>query len=367
MADWFSDGLASAPLLGVGRSRSINAENPDGRKGGAGRESSALGPGRKGRAYIGLAAGETATLADIEGPGVIRHIWMTVIDRTERHGHVLRDLVLRMRWDDEPAPSVEVPLGDFFLNGFAAKADVVSLPIVVAPHGGMNCYLPMPFAQRARVTISSEHPADIEAFFFQIDYQLVDALPAATGTLHVQWRREPMTTLGRDYTVLDGVQGRGKYIGTYLAISALEGQWYGEGEMKFYIDGDDELPTICGTGTEDYVGGAWGFQREMGGADPQPVTYSTPYFGYPYHATGLPPGHSPYARATVPRHGMYRWHLLDPIEFDSDLRVTLQQIGHDGHRLFERSDDVSSVAYWYQEEPHGAFPELPAAERRRPR
>jgi hypothetical protein len=367
MTDWFTTGLASAPILGHHRSRSINAENPDGRKGGGGSAAGPLGPGRKGRAYIGLDAGETAVLADIEGPGVIRHIWMTVTDRTVTHDHVLRDLVLRMWWDGESEPSVEVPLGDFFCNGFGAKCDVFSVPIVVAPHGGMNAYFPMPFARHARIAIGSEHPAPIKAFFFQIDYQLVDALPPSTGTFHAQWRREPVTTPGRDYVVLDGVQGHGRYVGTYLAISALEGQWYGEGEMKFYIDGDDELPTICGTGTEDYVGGAWGFQREMGGGDPQPVTYSTPYFGYPYHATALLPGRSPYALATVPRHGMYRWHLLDPIDFATDLRVTLQQIGHDGHRLFERSDDISSVAYWYQEEPHGSFPALPAAELRRPR
>jgi hypothetical protein len=367
MSDWMTPGLAAAPLLGGGRSRSISAENPDGAVGAGGRASSPLGPGRKGRAFIPLEPGETAALADIEGPGVIRHIWMTVTDRTPEHEFVLRDLVLRMRWDDEDGPSVEVPLGDFFCNGFAARCDVISLPIVVAPHGGMNCYLPMPFAERARIGITSEHPAPIEAFFYQIDYVLGEGLAPDVGYLHAQWRREPVTTPGRDYVVLDGVAGRGKYVGTFLGISALERYWWGEGEMKFFIDGDEELPTICGTGTEDYVGGAWAFQRELGGADPQPVTYSAPWFGYPHHATAEVSDHSPYARATVPQHGMYRWHILDPIDFESSLRVTLQQIGHDGRRLFERSDDVSSVAYWYQGEPHGPFPALPTAADRRPR
>jgi hypothetical protein len=367
MTDWFAPGLATVPLLTAGRSRAITAENPRGEKGAGGAATSLLGPGRKGRAYLGLDVGQTAMLAEIDGPGVIRHIWMTVADQTAEHDFVLRDLVLRMWWDEESEPSVEVPLGDFFCNGFGARCDVMSLPIVVAPHGGMNSYLPMPFARRARVGITSEHPVPIEAFFYQIDYQLVDELPPGIGYLHAQWRRERATTIGRDYAVLDGVHGRGKYIGTYLAIAALERYWWGEGEMKFFIDGDDALPTICGTGTEDYVGGAWAFQRELGGVDPRPVTYSAPYFGYPYHATADQARQSPYARETTPQHGMYRWHLLDPISFESDLRVTLQQIGHDGRRLFERSDDVSSVAYWYQDEPHGPFPALPGPEQRRPR
>ena len=367
MVDWIAPGLASAPLLRGGRTHSITAENPDGRKGAGGSAASALGVGRKGRAFIGIDAGQTVDLADIEGPGVIRHVWMTVTERTADHDFVLRDLVLQMWWDDEPEPSVEVPLGDFFCNGFGTRCDVLSLPIVVAPHGGMNSYLPMPFARRARVSIRSEHPAPIEAFFYQIDYQLGEELLAGVGYLHAQWRREPMTTPGRDFVVLDGVRGRGQYVGTYLAITALERYWWGEGEMKFFIDGDDTLPTICGTGTEDYVGGAWAFQRELGGLDPQPVTYSAPFFGYRHHATAEASRHSPYARATAPQHGMYRWHILDPISFETDLRVTLQQIGHDGRRLFERSDDVSSVAYWYQGEPHDPFPGLPSVEARRPR
>jgi hypothetical protein len=365
MTDWFAPGLAIAPLLRGGRSRAISAENPDGRKGAGGSASGPTGPGRKGRASLGLGAGETVVLADIEGPGVIRHIWMTVTDRTPEHDFVLRDLVLRMWWDEEPEPSVDVPLGDFFLNGFGARCDVTSLPIVVAPDGGMNSYLPMPFSRRARIAIRSEHPAPIEAFFYQVDYQLGDELRADVGYLHAQWRREPMTTPGRDVVVLDAVRGRGTYVGTYLAIAAAGPHWWGEGEMKFFIDGDDELPTICGTGTEDYVGGAWGFERDAGGG-PRPVTYSAPWFGYPYHAPAGAARPSADPASALARHGLYRWHILDPIVFETDLRVTLQQIGHDGERLFERSDDVSSVAYWYQAEPHGPFPLLPAAARRRP-
>src|SRR5690625_4590449 len=242
------------------RSRSITAENPHGQKGMGGKYASNLGVGRKGRAYLPLASGDTLTLADIQGPGVIRHIWITVPDVTDAGPFVLRNLVLRIHWDHRALPAVEVPLGDFFCNGFGTRAQVTSEPIVVAPTGGMNSFLQMPFRERARITLTSEHPGDIEAVFFQIDYSLDDELSESTGYLHAQWRRTQNAPFGDDHVIVDGIQGAGSYIGTYVALTALGRYWWGEGEVKFYMDGDDEFPTICGTGLEDYVGGAWAFQ-----------------------------------------------------------------------------------------------------------
>jgi hypothetical protein len=349
------------------RSRAITAENPSGAKGAGGSSASLLGPGRKGRAYLPLASGETLTLADIEGPGMIRHIWITVPDTTAAGPYVLRDLVLRITWDDAVEPAVEAPLGDFFCNGFAERALVTSLPLVVAPSGGMNCYFPMPFRQRARVTLTSEHPGDIEAVFFQIDHTLADDVGPEAAYFHAQWRRTRDARRGEDHVILDGVRGSGAYVGTFIALTALERFWWGEGEMKFFIDGDTDLPTICGTGLEDYVGGAWGFQDTPGSdGEPEVRTFSAPFFGYPQRTIHDRSRRSPYATAMPPAHGMYRWHLPDPIYFQEDLRVTVQQIGHDGSLLFERADDISSVAYWYQSG-MGTVSALPDADGRRPR
>lgn len=349
-------GLGQLPRLSDAKSRSITAENPAGEVGAGGQAESELGQSRKGRPCLrDIDAGTTCEIAAIEGPGVINHIWMTVPDSTGAGDHVLRDLVVRMYWDGEDEPSVEVPLGDFFCNGHAMRCTVNSMPVVVAPAGGFNSYWPMPFDERARITVENQHPRALPALFYQIDYALVPTLDDETAYFHAQWRRENPTTPGEDHTVVDGIEGQGHYVGTYLAWTALEEYWWGEGEMKAYIDGDETFPTICGTGTEDYVGGAWCF----GLGDPE--TYSTPFLGYPLRLSDSTEKDRP------PHHGLYRWHIPDPIRFQEDLRVTIQQIGHDGRGLFERSDDVSSVAYWYQTEPHSAFPELPDADTRRPR
>ncbi|MGO4183521.1 glycoside hydrolase family 172 protein [Paenibacillus sp. TAF43_2] len=358
-------GLSSAPFVTNARTRSISAENVNGEKGQGGKEASNLGIGRKGRPAITLGQGEEVTLAHIQGTGVIQHFWITVADKTGR-GHaaqyVLRDLILRMYWDDETSPSVDVPLGDFFCNGFGVRASVHSLPIAVVPTGGMNCYISMPFRKSAKITIVNQHAANIDGFFYTFNYSLVDELPENAAYFHAQWRREKVTEIGKDYTILDNVKGAGQYIGTYLAWAALERNWWGEGEIKFYMDGDQDWPTICGTGTEDYVGGAWCFSNTRTN---EPESYSTAYLGYKFYkeTTEVDPwyGHN------VPMHGMYRWHLPDPIRFENDLRVTIQQIGHDHTKLFERSDDISSVAYWYQMEPHAPFPQMPPANERWPR
>jgi hypothetical protein len=350
-----------------GRSRAITAENPTGAKGAGGTASGPLGQSRKGRAFLPLPAGAELQLCDIRTPGIITHIWMTTFRQTENNWFALRNIVLRMYWDDEETPSVEVPLGDFFCNGFGEPAVVNSLPMAVNPVGGMNCYFPMPFGKSARITVTSEHPEDIEAFFFQIDYIEKDGLPEDTEYFHAAFRRENPTRTGIDFTIVDNIRGRGKYVGTFLALTALERFWYGEGEVKFYIDGDTEFPTICGTGTEDYFGGAWGFVAPDNGNPVTERTYSTPFMGFAQFITRDGVRAHIYDGATPPMRGFYRWHLPDPILFEKDLRVTVQQIGHDGLRLFERSDDLCAVAYWYQREPHMPFEPLPDTAARRPR
>jgi hypothetical protein len=348
------------------RSRSINAENPTGEPGRAATTASALGPGRKGRPAISLEPGERATLAEIEGPGVIRHIWMTVPDATEAGPYVLRDLVLRMTWDDHDAAAVEVPIGDFFCNGFGRRALITSAPVVVASTGGMNAYFAMPFASSARVELVNQHPGRVQGVYFQIDYSVGDRLPAELAYFHAQWRRSNGSTApGEDHVIVDDVAGSGRYLGSYIALTALERFWWGEGETKFYIDDDDEFPTQTSTGLEDYAGGAWAFQNRLSNDAPlEPVLFSAPYCGYPYYSDQDATGHSPFLRATPQSHGMYRWHIPDPIIFERRLRVTLQQIGAWDHGHFERSDDISTVAYWYQTGLTPARPLLDARERR---
>lgn len=351
------------------RSHSINAENPSGAPGSAAHAASALGPGRKGSAWLPVAAGETLTLAEIQGPGVIRHLWITVTDRTAAGPYVLRDLVLRAYWDGADHPSVEVPLGDFFCNGFATRALVTSGPIVVAPTGGMNCYFPMPFRRSAKLTLENQHGGDLSHVFFQVDYTTGDELDTDVTYFHAQWRRSNGTTaLGTDHVILDDVVGAGTYVGTYVALASLQRFWWGEGEVKFYLDGDDALPTLCSTGLEDYAGGAWGFQDELRSSpEPTVINFSAPYCGYPFYSAQDTTRASDFVTATLPMHGLYRWHLPDPIHFEESIKVTVQQIGTWDHGLFERSDDISTTAYWYQTTPHRRFPALPSAEQRWPR
>lgn len=388
------DGVA---LRSSGRSRCVNAENPHGEKGRGAMSASGLGPGRKGTPCLGtIPAGGTATLMDVDGPGVIRHIWMTVTDKTSPNGpNVLRNLILEFYWDGEEEPSVVCPIGDFFCCGHAQACRIDSLPIMVAPNRGFNSYFSMPF-EHARIVLRNDHNEDVPAFFYQIDYTEYDALSEDALRFHAQWRRERVTTEAHDYTVLDGVRGQGAFVGMYLALTALESRWWGEGEVKMYIDGDEDHPTWTSTGTEDYFGGAWSFSDFGDGAGSSGVTgsaydhrfgaeglrgahcpapgemseqtYCSPFVGFPFYSRSLVGRESRYwDQATPVMRGLYRWHLPDPIYFQHDLRVTLQQIGTDENGLFERSDDVASVAYWYQTEPHTPFPAIGDRHFRQPR
>lgn len=367
--DGYTNGMMSAAFLSHGRSRAINAENPTGEKGRGGMAVSDLGPGRKGSPCIpGILPGETKELARIKGTGVINHIWITVTDKlSEKNRFVFRDLVLRMYWDGEEEPSVECPLGDFFCCGFGRSYPVNSMPIVVIPRSGFNSYFSMPFRTQAVITVENQNQETVPAFFYQIDYCLYDKLPENTAYFHAQWRRSRITQPGCDHVVLDGVQGSGQYVGTFLALSTLERYWWGEGEMKFYLDGDEDYPTICGTGTEDYFGGAWSYAG-LGNGRMTEQNYSTAYLGYPFYSRHDDGVYSDYHNDDCPpMRALYRFHLPDPICFERDIRVALQQIGSCHEGIFERQDDVSTVAYWYQMEPHITFPLLPGQRSRWPR
>ncbi len=339
-------GLGTLPLLGQGRTRSVSAENPTGEKGKGGmaipdpadlrppdgaRAADDLGQGWKVRPFIRINAGETAVLMDVPGPGIIQHIWIVE--------NINRGLVIRFFWDDEETPSVESPLPEFFAVGHGRVAPVNSLAVTVNPKNAMNCFWPMPFRRRARITLTNETNADVKLVAYQITYVETE-VPETAGTFHAQYRRST-TDEQNPYIILDGVQGQGRYVGTFMAWTQMEKGWFGEGEIKFYMDGDDAFPTICGTGTEDYFLASYGF----------PQAFSTAYSGsvLPSDENAEPPQFW----------SLYRWHIQDPVNFAQDLRVTIQALGWAPKYRVLMNDDIASVAYWYQAEPHAPFPALP--------
>jgi hypothetical protein len=351
--------LGNLARLSRAERRSISAENTTGAKGRGGMATSGsgaiaareLGQGWKVSPSITIPGSSTVTLAEIDGPGAIQHIWLTVFPTFWRR------LVLRCYWDHEETPSIEAPLGDFFCNGWGVRCNVSSLPIAVNPAGGFNSYWEMPFRQHARITIENLTPDEVRdpGFYYQIDYVLTD-VEDDRAYLHAQFRRSNPLAYMQDHTLLDGVRGQGHYVGTYLAWGVNNSGWWGEGEIKFFLDGDTDWPTICGTGTEDYFGGAWNFEHPKG----EYGVFSTPFLGMPQviRPDGL--------YASQQRFGMYRWHIPDPIRFQQDLRVTIQALGWrstvDGQRRYlPLQDDIASTAFWYQTEPHAPFPPLPDA------
>lgn len=345
----------SPELLGLcrlteGRSRSISAENPTGARGAGGlaiegfgaNAARNLGPGWKVNPAVTIGAGSTFEVADIEGPGAVQQIWMT-------HSGPARLLIVRIYWDDQDQPSVVCPLGDFFASGWGALAQISSLPVCVNPTNGLNCYWQMPFRRRCRITI--ENLSDQSAtLFYQVNYELTE-IPPDLAYFHAQFRRRNPLTYGETYPLLDGVTGPGHYVGTSVAWGAKDRGWWGEGELKFYIDGES-APTICGTGTEDYFGGAWCFFGKHGH-----TPFTTPYTGMPL---AVEPGDGD---ASQRRFSLYRWHLTDPIRFRAGLRVTMQALGwrgEGGNEYYQPlEDDIATVAYWYQSLPTAAFPPLP--------
>ncbi|OGO93241.1 MAG: hypothetical protein A2Y17_02640 [Clostridiales bacterium GWF2_38_85] len=338
-------GLSNLFLLSDAKSRSICAENYTGEKSKAGMATEGmgkncardLGEGWKVSPYFMLEAGQTVTIADIDGSGAIKHIWTTVNSRY---------VILRIYWDDSKLPSVEVPMGDFFCNPFSTHYQVSSLTVCVNPNKGLNCYWEMPFNKKCRITVEN---LDINPyyFFYQVDYVLTE-VPEDIGYFHAQFRRTNPLPYKSVYTILDNIKGKGQYVGTYMTWGVNNNGWWGEGEIKFYLDGDDMYPTICGTGTEDYFGGAYNFD-----VNGKYTEFTNPYSGMPtvIRPDGL--------YSANQRFGLYRWHITDPIRFEEDIKITIQALGwRSGGRYLPLQDDISSVAYWYQTLPISPFPKM---------
>ena len=345
-------GMGNLSRLSRAKTRSISPENFTGEKGKGGMSTDGparnaardLGQGWKVSPYVYIAPKQTFTLGEIQGPGAIQHIWMTPT------GH-FRYSILRIYWDGETTPSVETPVGDFFACGWGKYAQISSLAICVNPGSAFNSYWEMPFRKSARLTLENLDDERM-TIYYQIDYTLTE-VPADAAYFHAQFRRTNPLPYKSVYTILDGVKGWGHYVGTYMAWGVNNNGWWGEGEIKFYLDGDDKFATIVGTGTEDYFCGSYDFDSGPKGKE-QYTEFSTPYSGLAQVIR--PDGH--YEANT--RFGLYRWHIMDPIRFEQNLKVTIQALGwRSGGRYLPLQDDIASVAFWYQTEPHAPFPKLP--------
>ena len=367
MAEFSGLGMHMGNLARLSRAvtRSISPENFDGAKGKGGMATEGtgascargLGADGSGRGWkvspsIRMEAGELRTIAEIEGSGAIQQIWLTPANVR------WRDLILRIYWDGQENPSVEAPLGDFFCSGWNQYAQVSSLAVCVNPGRAFNCYWEMPFRRHCRITLENRDPDDHAIVYYQINYTLTE-VPDDVAYFHAQFRRTNPLPFGTDYTILEGVKGRGQYVGTYMAWGVNNAGWWGEGEIKFFMDGDRDYPTICGTGTEDYFCGAYNF--DGGVIDP---TMTSAYREFTTAYAGLPQVLRPDGTyRSQQRFGMYRWHIMDPIRFSEDLRVTIQALGwrteKKDRRYLPLQDDIASVAFWYQTLPHAPFPALP--------
>lgn len=358
------------------QSRSVTQENPTGGKG-LGGKGRGNGNCRKGApALKNIKPGETKTLCDIAGPGMIRHIWMTIGE--DRSPETMRSVILRIYWDDSDHPSVEAPMGDFFGVAHGRTVHYMS-PYLGTPEGrGFQCYFPMPFGKRCRITFENDSPKTLSWLWYQVDYTLGDAFSPDMGLFHAHFRRENPCPADRDYCLLDTRGAAGVFAGAVIGVNPGLPGWWGEGEMKFYIDGDTRYPTICGTGTEDYLCSGWGMNL-----------HSAIYTGVNYEARD-PRGQQQFV-------SFYRFHIHDPIYFQSDLRVELQQLGagspvagesteafcrkHNlngphihpipdqpgalmSNWLYDRSDDYCSTVFWYQRPTGQPLPPLPDREAR---
>ncbi|MBP3334479.1 MAG: DUF2961 domain-containing protein [Clostridia bacterium] len=331
------------------KSFSVSPENPTGEKGkgGMAKEGSAshaareLGQGWKVNPFIVSQPGEISVLADVKGQGAIKHFWITDSARAGRL------LILRIYFDGHKNPAVEAPLSDFFANAdYREYRQLSSLAICVNPARGLNCYFEMPYFKSFRVEIENRgvHPCNI---YYQIDCEEKELSPD-TLYFHAQFRRTNPLPYKEVYTILDNIKGNGHYVGTYMHWGVKSNGWWGEGEIKFYIDGDGEFPTICGTGTEDYFCGAYNFD-----VNGQYTEFSTPYSGmYKVRRTDN-------IYLSQRYFNLYRWHITDPVYFSEDLKVTIQALGWRSEgRYLPLEDDLSSVAYWYSDTLDDVYPEL---------
>lgn len=299
--------------------------------------------------YRQIAPGETLALLYETGPGVITHVWITIASPETFH---LKKLVLRMHWDDEATPSVEAPVGDFFGLGLGDYFLYQSIPLAVGSAKALNSFFPMPFQKRARITVTNEGEKKVNAFYFNIDYRSVSRpLPKDTLYFHAQYRQAaPCTAVKSDGKNLTGennyvwmeATGRGHFVGVTMSVLENQDGWWGEGDDMFFVDGE-KLPSINGTGSEDYFLGAWDFGNQA----------------FDYGLFGAPVKGEERAGA---RSSVYRFHLDSPVTFTKSLRATIEH----GHAN-DRADNYYSVAYWYQTEPHAAFPPMPPVAERLPR
>ena len=333
--------------------RSVSPENFTGEKGKAGMSVDGpalnaardLGQGWKVSPYVRVKPKETFVMADVKGEGAIQQIWCTPAG-------TWRYAILRFYWDGEAEPSVECPVGDFFACGWGRYAQISSLAVCVNPGSAFNSYWEMPFRKGFKITL--ENLADENfTIYYQINYTLTE-VPDDAAYFHAQFRRVNPLPYKDVYTIVDGVKGWGHYVGTYMAWGVNNNGWWGEGEIKFFLDGDDKFPTICGTGTEDYFCGSYDFDAKRPDGTIQYTEHTTPYSGLAQVIRG--DGHYDVQQ----RFGLYRWHVMDPIRFEKDLRVTIQALGwRSGGRYLPLQDDIASVAFLYQAEPHAKFPKLP--------
>jgi len=290
-----------------------------------------------------IAPGATLTIAELEGPGRINHLWNTVAASERGYSRLL---VIRMYWDGEEQPSVEAPLGDFFVIGNGIDRPFESLPVMVSSDGrARNCYWPMPFQKSARITVTNEGEGPVHSFYYYVDWQKLPSLPEDTPYFHASYRQEYPTVAGRNYRIAD-IEGKGHYVGTVQSVRIRTASWYGEGDDFFFIDGE-QTPSLRGTGSEDYFCDAWGFRQ-----------FDGPFYGVPVWE-----GYDPLCRHTA-----YRWHITDPVIFEKSLRVEIEHKGavvdEKGALVSgfeERTDDMASMAFWYQTEPHKAYDPLPPA------
>ncbi len=305
-------------------SRSVSFENPTGARSGGGR----TGRGRKDHPSHIFEPGEKVVLANLEGPGTLRHIWMTC---DNWQPEVLRALRFEVFYDGLAEPSISVPMFDFFGLPHGRRAEYYSALVSVNEGRGFNSYIPMPFGRSVRVEFTNESARHV-TLFYQIDYTLEPSIAQNPSYLHVSFRRENPTTLREDFVIAQGLKGPGRFLGCAVGIRVIEkGPWYGEGEVKIYRDGDRDFPTICGTGLEDYVGSAWGLGRHYGD-----------YCGAPINIPPPSPDATPLAPQSPDFVSFYRWHLPDPVMFAHELRVTIQQIGA---AFFAQGQEAEFEAY----------------------
>lgn len=341
--------MGNLSLLSSAKSRSISPENFTGEKGKGGmsidgpavQQAKNLGQGWKISPYVTIKAGETFNIAEIDGSGAVQQIWMTPTGNW-------RFSILRIYWDGQTNPSVECPVGDFFASGWGKFSPLSSLAVCVNPGSAFNCYWEMPFRKKCLITLENIADEDM-VLYYQVNYTLTE-VPEDCAYFHARFRRVNPLPYKEVYTILDDVQGKGHYVGTYMAWGVNNSGWWGEGEIKFYMDGDKDFPTICGTGTEDYFCGSYNFENKE---TKQYQEFSTPYAGL--HQIIRPDG----LYNSQMRFGMYRWHITDPIRFENNLKVTIQALGWRNKGYLPLQDDIASVAFWYQTLPAAKFPELP--------